>query len=77
MHRRPGAYRVYAPKQKKSPARLSNLVNVRGVQPSLSLAFVAAPVGKAPTGHAAAVGSLLTPGVANYLPARPGVSVTL
>jgi hypothetical protein len=77
-------YRVYAPMQKKNkkkkikkaPASYSNVVRVRGVQASLSLGFVAAPVGKAPTGNAA-VGSLLTPGVAAFRPARPGVAVTL
>jgi hypothetical protein len=75
-------YRVFAPKQKKkrktkkAPASYSNVVGVRGVQASLSLSFVAAPVGKAPTGNAA-VGSLLTPGVATFRPARPGVAVTL
>lgn len=69
-------YRIYAPKKKRAAARYSNVVKVRGVQPSLTLGFVAAPVGKAPTGNAA-VGSLLTPGVATYRPARPGVTVTL
>lgn len=69
-------YRIYAPKKKRAPARYSNVVKVRGVKPSLTLGFVAAPVGKAPTGNAA-VGSLLTPGVAAFRPARPGVAVTL
>ncbi len=75
-------YRIFAPKQKKkkkqqkAPARYSNVVKVRGVQASLTLGFVAAPVGKATAGHAA-VGSLLTPGEATYRPARPGVGVTL
>jgi hypothetical protein len=75
-------FRVFAPKQKKkkrikkAPARYSNVVKVRGVQASLSLGFVAAPVGKAPVGNAA-VGSLLTPGVATFRPARAGVPVTL
>lgn len=75
-------YRVYAPaqkkikKQKKAPARYSNVVVVRGIQANLVLGFVAAPVGRATTGNAA-VGSLLTPGVATFRPARPGVAVTL
>jgi hypothetical protein len=73
-------YRVFAPKKKikkkKRPARYSNVVQVRGVQPSLSLAFVPAPVGIA-TAADTPVENLLTPGVATFRPARPGAAVRI
>lgn len=74
------AYRVYAPKakikKKKAPARYSNVVRVRGLQPSLSLGFAPAPVGISTTGHVLAE-NLLTPGVATFRPARPGAAVAI
>src|ERR1700712_1859952 len=74
------AYRTSAPaikiKRKKWPARLSKVVRVHGVRQSLSLDFVAAPIGAAPSGNGSA-SSLLTPGVATFSPARPGTAVAL
>jgi Glycosyl hydrolases family 16 len=73
-------YRVFAAKKKikkkKLPARYSNVVQVRGVQPSLSLAFVPAPVGIATSGDTPAE-NLLTPGVVTFRPARPGAAIRI